>query len=430
MTTTATDSQTGTVTITWTGHPEVSAGDTRAIEIIEAETWARRPAALGFGAQFDPAALQGLRGRVRVDITVGAVSDVFEATLSPLRHRGQALVFRREPADRSRILAFQSTKAAADLVRPLIEALRQPDAVARLTLTQLTEPPPPGVLFLVSLPIGNQADLSPRALDVLAGVDLIYAEDTRIAHDALGWRGIRTPLRSCFEHNEKSRAHELAGRLGRGDRLALVTDAGCPSVSDPGYQMVAAALAAGAAVTVVPGPSAAISALSLSGLPTATFRFAGFPPRAEAQRVAFVQALTLAGDSTVLFESPRRLLDLLERLSRVAPERAVAVCRDLTKQSEQVWRGPVREVAAALAAAGEPAGEIAVVVAPAPDQPATTEAEADAGSPGERNRLILALLAEGVPASALARALRGAAGLGRAEAYALVHRLKDEVPTT
>ena len=203
------------------GHAAVSAGDTRALEIIDAEAWAAHGAAIGYAASFDPAAINRLRGRIRVEIAVADQRETFEATVSPQYHRGQPLIFRREPMARLRSFAYQSSKAAADLPRALIEALRQPDAECTLTLTPLSEPLPPGALFLVGLPIGNQADLSPRAIDVLSSVDLILAEDTRIAHDGLAWRGIHTPLKSCFAHNEKSRAAEAAARSARGERRAL-----------------------------------------------------------------------------------------------------------------------------------------------------------------------------------------------------------------
>jgi len=404
------------------GHAAIKASDPRAIEVIDADGWAARDGAIGYAASFAPEALDRLRGRVRVEIAAGGASDRFEATISPQYHRGQPLIFRREPMARIKAFAYQSSKAAADLSRPLIEAMRSPDAEIVLSLTQLEEPPPPGVLFLVGMPIGNQADLSPRALDVLASVDLILAEDTRVAHEGLAWRGIRTPLRSCFSHNEKARAAEAAERLARGERLALVTDAGMPSVSDPGQEVVAAAVAAGALVKVIPGPSAALAALAISGLPANPFRVAGFPPRQESLRAATVAALAVAGETTILFESPRRVADLLQRIGAAMPARAVVVCRDLTKQSEQVWRGTASQVASALVAAGELAGEFTLVVAPAPPAAPTGTQAADP----EWTALLRALLAEDVPASALARALRSATGMGRTEAYALVHKLKGE----
>lgn len=395
------------------GHAAITATDSRTLELIDAEDWANRDGAIGYDAKFDPAALDDLRGRVLVELRCGEANDRFEATISPLFHRGQPLLFRREPAARARSFAFQSSKTAADLSRELVEALRKPGAELDIALTPLAEEPPPGMLYLVALPIGHQGDLSPRAVDVLSSVDLILAEDTRIAHDALAWRGIRTKLQSCFAHNEKSRAPDVARRLAEGQRIALVSDAGMPVVSDPGQEITAAALAAGAEVRVIPGPSAVLTALALSGMAAPTFRFAGFPPRQGSARKEWIAALIEATETSIFFESPHRLPDLLETLKEAIPERALAICRDLTKQSEQVLRGVVKDIDI-----GEPGGEYTLVLAPA--EPREEEQGAVASE-----ELLRALLAEGIPPSALAKALRRT-GMGRAEAYDLAQRLKDE----
>ncbi len=395
------------------GHAAITATDSRSLELIDGEDWANRDGAIGYDAKFDPAALDGLRGRVLVELTCGAASDRFEATISPLFHRGQPLLFRREPAARARTFAFQSGKTAGDLSRELVEALKKPGAELDVALTPLSEEPPPGMLYLVALPIGHQGDLSPRAVDVLSSVDLILAEDTRIAHDALAWRGIRTKLQSCFAHNEKSRAPDVARRLAEGQRIALVSDAGMPVVSDPGQEITAAALAAGAEVRVIPGPSAVLTALALSGMAAPTFRFAGFPPRQGSARKEWIATLIDAQETSIFFESPHRLPDLLDQLKAAIPERAIAICRDLTKQSEQVLRGAVQDIRI-----DEPAGEYTLVLAPA-------EPPADQEGGVASEELLKALIAEGVPPSTLAKALR-ATGMGRSEAYDLAQRLKDK----
>lgn len=394
------------------GHAAIAASDARSLELIDGDEWANRDGAIGYDAKYDPAELDGLRGRVLVELSCGNETDRFEATISPLFHRGQPLLFRREPAARARSFAFQSSKTAADLSRPLVESLRKQGAELSVALTPLSEAPQPGTLYLVALPIGHQGDLSPRAVDVLSSVDLILAEDTRIAHDALGWRGIRTKLQSCFAHNERSRAGEIGRKLAEGQRVALVSDAGMPVVSDPGQEITAAALAAGAEVRVIPGPSAVLTALALSGMAAPTFRFGGFPPRQGSQRKEWIATLIAAEETSIFFESPHRLGDLLETLAAAIPERAIAICRDLTKQSEQVLRGPVGQIKI-----DEPAGEYTLVLAPARLQ---VEAEGAVAS----EALLSALLAEGVPASSLAKALRRT-GMGRAEAYDLAQRLKD-----
>jgi 16S rRNA (cytidine1402-2'-O)-methyltransferase len=394
------------------GHAAITATDSRTLELIDGEDWANRDGAIGYDAKFDPAALDSLRGRVLVELSCGEANDRFEATISPLFHRGQPLLFRREPAARARTFAFQSSKTAADLSRGLVEALRKPGAQLDIAFTPLAEEPPPGMLYLVALPIGHQGDLSPRAIDVLSSVDLILAEDTRIAHDALAWRGIRTKLLSCFEHNEKSRAPEVARRLAEGARIALVSDAGMPVVSDPGQEITAAAIAAGAEVRVIPGPSAVLTALALSGMAAPSFRFAGFPPRQGSARKEWIDALIKAEETSIFFESPHRLADLLEKLVDSVPNRGLAVCRDLTKQSEQVLRGAVKDIEIP-----EPAGEYTLVLAPAEPR---EESKGDIAS----EELLKALLAEGVPPSTLAKALRRT-GMGRSEAYDLAQKLKD-----
>ena len=397
--------------ITCRGHAAISASDGRTLELIDGEEWANRDGAIGYDAKFDPAELDRLRGRVLVELSCGGETDRFEATISPLFHRGQPLLFRRDSAVRARSFAFQTSKTAADLARPLIECLRKQGAELDVALTPLSEAPRPGTLYLVALPIGHQGDLSPRAVDILSSVDLILAEDTRIAHDALGWRGIKTKLQSCFAHNERSRAGEIGRKLAEGQRIALVSDAGMPVVSDPGQEITAAALAAGAEVRVIPGPSAVLTALALSGMAAPTFRFAGFPPRQGTPRKEWIATLIAAEETSIFFESPHRLADLLEALRAAIPDRTIAICRDLTKQSEQVLRGAVGEITLA-----DPAGEYTLVLAPAEPQ---VKAEGTVAS----EALLSALLAEGVPPSTLAKALRRT-GMGRAEAYDLAQKLK------
>jgi 16S rRNA (cytidine1402-2'-O)-methyltransferase len=394
------------------GHASLTANDSRQIELIEGEDWVKRDAVIAFDLRFDPAQLDAVRGRVRVDIACGGQADRFEATISPLFHRGQPLLFRRDPAAKSRSFAFLSSKSAADLSRSLVAAMQQPDAEITLTLTALTDAMPAGILYLVALPIGHQGDLSPRAVDILSSVDLILAEDTRIAHDALAWRGIRTKLQSCFAHNERSRAGETARRLAEGARIALVSDAGMPVVSDPGQEIAAAAIAAGAEIRVIPGPSAVLTALALSGMAAPSFRFAGFPPRQGAPRKEWIATLIKSTETSIFFESPHRLKDLIEALATEIGDRSIAICRDLTKQSEMVWRGAIADIAQQL---GEISGEFTLVLAPAAPEP-----EQDIAQP---TQLLRALIAEGVPPSTLAKALRQA-GMGRKEAYALAESLK------
>jgi 16S rRNA (cytidine1402-2'-O)-methyltransferase len=404
------------VTLTALGHPEIAATDTRTIEVVERAEFTARAGVIGYDANYDPAALAALRGRVRITIAAGGASDVFEATVWPLVHQRQGIVFAREPAVRPRVFAGMASKAAADLDPRLKAALRAAGPVT-LTLTPLGGEMPPGALYVVAMPLGNQGDLSPRAMEVLSGVDLILAEDTRVAHEALAWRGIHTPVKSCFDHNERARAPLVERELAAGRRLALISDAGMPLVSDPGHVVTRAAIAAGAHVTVVPGPSAPLAALALSGLPAATFRFAGFPPRTQGRRAAFLDDAVASADTTLAFEAPQRIGALLAELAALAPEREIALCRDLTKRTERVWRGTAQTVAGEFAVTDDGRGEFTLVIAP-------REEEAAAAAPeGGLEDFVAELLRAGCPTNPIVTALR-ARGMSRGDAYALVQRLK------
>ncbi len=201
---------------------------------------------------------------------------------------------------------------------------------------------PVGRLIVCPTPIGNLQDVTLRVLDALRTADVIACEDTRHTRRLLERHGIDARLVSVHEHNERARAKELVGRIGRGEVVALVSDAGTPLISDPGFALVQACLEAGIALEVLPGPSAVLSALLASGLPVGRWRFVGFLPRARKQLVA---QLTDADETLVAFESPRRLAGTLAVLAELDPERPVAVCRELTKLHEEVRRGSAAELA-------------------------------------------------------------------------------------
>jgi 16S rRNA (cytidine1402-2'-O)-methyltransferase len=226
-----------------------------------------------------------------------------------------------------------------------------------------------GVLVLAGTPIGDVADAPPRLAAELAAADVVAAEDTRRLRRLAGALGVEVPGRvvSYFEGNEAARTRELAGALAGGARVLLVTDAGMPSVSDPGYRLVEAAVAAGVRVTAVPGPSAVLTALALSGLPVDRFCFEGFLPRKAGERLGRLREVAGERRTLVYFESPHRLADTLAAMAEVfGPDRRGAVCRELTKTYEEVRRAPLADLAA-WAAEGV-RGEITVVVegAPAP----------------------------------------------------------------
>jgi 16S rRNA (cytidine1402-2'-O)-methyltransferase len=273
-----------------------------------------------------------------------------------------------------------------------------------------------GRLQVVATPIGNLADLSERAREALAGADVIAAEDTRHTASLLKAAGIAKPLLSLHEHNESRRVPALLARLALGERVALVSDAGTPLLSDPGYELVHAAVAAGFEVSVIPGPSAITAALAVAGLPTDRFCFEGFLPARGRERRAALAALAQEPRTLVFFEAPHRIAAALaDMAAELGAERAAVVARELTKAHETIYRGTLRELAARAAAEANFArGEITLVVRGA----AATAATVD-----ERllQRAVRVLSKELPPgrAAALAAQITGAT---RAAAYALATR--------
>lgn len=222
----------------------------------------------------------------------------------------------------------------------------------------------PGTLYLVATPIGNLEDITLRALRVLRECDAVAAEDTRRTGQLLAHFGIRKPLLSYHQFNEARRSGEILERLRRGEKLALVTDAGSPGISDPGERVVRAVLAAGGRVEPVPGPCALIAALTASGLPTGEFHFVGFLPHKSGQRRKALETLRAMPGTLVLYESPHRLERLLDELAGVMPDREVVLARELTKKFEEFLRGRPAELLA-LARQRRMRGEFVVLVGPA-----------------------------------------------------------------
>ncbi len=222
----------------------------------------------------------------------------------------------------------------------------------------------PGALFVVATPIGNLEDLSPRAARVLAEVPRIACEDTRVTGRLRARFGFTARLVSLHEHNERDRVPRLVQGLLAGEDLALVTDAGTPLISDPGYRLVRAARAAGVPVRTAPGPSAVTAALSVSGLPTDAFTFLGFPPpRAGGRRKRFLERAANAAGSLVMFESARRAARLLDELAETLGPREASLSREMTKLHEEHWAGLLPELAE-RARREPPRGEVTLVVAP------------------------------------------------------------------
>lgn len=218
-----------------------------------------------------------------------------------------------------------------------------------------------GTLYLVATPIGNLEDLTHRARRILGEVALVAAEDTRHTRRLLDHYGIRVPVVSLFEHNERARAPGLVRRLEAGESVAVVTDAGSPGIADPGFPLVRAAVDAGLRVESVPGPSAVIAALQVSGLPTDAFTFVGFLPPKSAARRRKLEEWSGRRETIVAFESPYRVDASLADLETIWGERPIALARELTKTFEQVLRGSAREVRAALTDANRK-GEMVLVL--------------------------------------------------------------------
>jgi 16S rRNA (cytidine1402-2'-O)-methyltransferase len=226
-----------------------------------------------------------------------------------------------------------------------------------------------GGLHLVATPIGNLRDITVRALEVLAAADLIACEDTRVTRKLTDRYGIATPLTPYHEHNAAQARPRLIARLKDGAAVALTSDAGTPLISDPGYKLAREARAAGLAVTALPGASAVLAALTVSGLPTDRFLFEGFLPAKPGQRASRIAELARIPATLVLFETGPRLADALAALAEGLGARQAAVCRELTKLHEEVKRGDLAALARDYAATAEPRGEIVLVIAP-PERPA------------------------------------------------------------
>jgi len=272
------------------------------------------------------------------------------------------------------------------------------------------EPPLSAGLYLVATPIGNAADVTLRALGTLRRAAAIACEDTRTTAKLLAVHGISRPLLSYHEHNATLAGPAILARLVAGEAIALVSDAGTPLVSDPGYRLVRACVDAGLPVVPVPGPSAVLAALSVSGLPTDRFLFAGFPPPRQAARHRFLEGLANVDATLVMLESPQRLAASLADMADVMGAREAAVCRELTKLFEETRRATLPVLARHYEEAGAPKGEVTLVIAaPAPAE-ALSDAEVDA--------LLAEALEAGETVRTAAERIADASGRPRREVYA------------
>ena len=283
-----------------------------------------------------------------------------------------------------------------------------------------------GALYVIATPIGNLEDITLRALRLLGEVDLIACEDTRHTRKLLAHFQIATPTISYHEHNERQRAAELVARLDAGQRIALVSDAGTPLVSDPGYRIVQEALAAGVQVVPVPGASALVTALAASGLQTDEFYFAGFLPAKSSPRRARLAALAEIKATLVFYEAPHRINATLADARAVLGNRHCVVARELTKLHEEFLRGPLNEIIEEMQSR-EVRGELVLLVGPLIEGAAATVNQEAAGSIAEE---VAALMRdEGLEQKAALKRVARARGLGKSEVYRrlLAERAAQEI---
>ncbi len=277
------------------------------------------------------------------------------------------------------------------------------------------EPLAPG-LYVVATPIGNLGDMTIRALATLAGAETVLCEDTRTSGKLMERFAIKTRLAPYHEHNAQKVRPDILARLSQGATIALISDAGMPLVSDPGYRLVKEAVEQGIPVTACPGPSAVLTGLALSGLPTDRFLFAGFVPQKQGERKRLFGDFAKLKATLIFFESPHRIVETLHDLAAALPGRHVAVTRELTKLHEEVLRGSAAEIAEQLASRAAVKGEITLLVGPPEGEEEVSEAELDAA--------ITAAL-DTMPASKAASELAKRFNLGRSGIYQRILARKD-----
>ncbi len=272
-----------------------------------------------------------------------------------------------------------------------------------------------GTLFIVSTPIGHLDDITRRAIDVLAAVDWIAAEDTRHSQRMLDQLGIRSRMISCHDHNESQRSDELVARLHSGEQGALISDAGTPLISDPGYRLVRACQEAQVNVVPIPGASALLAALAAAGQPSDRFLFEGFVPAKGAPRQQAIERLAALSVTSIIYEAPHRVLSFLEALTGlVEKDREITLCRELTKQFETIRRGPVSEICDWVASdSNQRRGELVLVLSPVAQSSSWTDRD---------EALAKTLLAE-LPVSRVAKIMAAHTGLKRQDLYALLEKM-------
>ncbi len=276
---------------------------------------------------------------------------------------------------------------------------------------------PTGILYVVATPLGNLQDISQRAIEVLKQVDLVAAEDTRRSRQLLSHFGISAQMKSYHDDSDTAKIQGIVEQLAAGKSVALLSDSGTPTVSDPGAELVRQALDRGVKVVPIPGPSAVAAAFSVAGIAASGFLFGGYPPRKASEKRQFLEQIAAHSRPVVLYEAPHRMADTLQLLTEICPQRRIVLARELTKLHEEIRHGPVGELAQAITGQ-EPRGEFTLVLNPAP-QPAPSRQVSEENI----REAVKAMLEAGLSHRDAARIVELLTELSRNEAYQAVQRL-------
>lgn len=401
------------------GHMNISGRHTRTFEIVRDQSVSESGTCIiGVDATYDPDILLKMRGEVRISLECGSATETIRASINPFYIDIDPIIVRTHPQPQHRSFCIDANKGAAALSPKLIEQLQQPGAELEMTVVQ-TGPPGRGALFVVGVPIGNKLDLSPRAISTLRSVDIILAEDTRSAKQDLG--SVRGQIISYHSHNERHRTADALEALSQGKRVALISEAGMPLISDPGYTLLREAAQAGMLITCVPGPDAVTTALSISGLPASDFRFLGFLPSKAGQLSRTLDTVSNADYTLVMFEAAHRLKKTLSAISDQFGDRQIALCRNLTRPGEEVFRGTANQVAEQIASRVAERGQFVIVIEPCEQEQQSIDLS------GEMRLLAGQLLEDGVSTKTVARAVTKAVGGKRRDAFQSILALKAEI---